>query len=397
MTSPRFENIGWTVGSYCNARCSHCYSWQVRRDSELYLTEAEIDRVIAQLISLGIQTVNIGGNEPIYTHGPDITRTKLPLLLRRLADAGLPVGITTNGVTFRYLAEHHPDELRLVNDIDFSLDSPYRSDHDGHRCARLFGLVVESIQQCHAIGIDCSITACATRDSFQPRIITGFLDLAALLGCELRVNALKPVDPSLLPLMPTRDAFFHGFAQLMAHTDCITLGESCLTAFTGTGGRGCPCGISSFRVNGKTAEGTVPVGPCIYVHEFRGGDILAQDLSSIVNNGRFGRFTGRQRGPPKACRDVDCPYTETCRGGCTARAWFVNGSLDARDPYCPLEYLADHGGKPPALPKNPPIGLANGLRVHDNYLCTWIGRIKDDYRPQQHTRLADFHADPVNR
>ena len=382
MPHPQFLNIGWTVGSHCNARCPHCYSWKVREDRSQHLSEADQDRVIGQLLELGVRTVNIGGNEPIYTHGPRLEDSLLPALLRKLHRAGLPVGITTNGITFRHLLEHFPDELATINDIDFSLDMPHRHLHDQGRGARLFDLVVESIQQCRKLGIARSITFCGTRDSFQPDMLRDFMDLAWLLDSELRVNILKPVEPSLLPLMPSRDAFYHGFAQLMAHTDCITLGESCLTAFTGSGARGCPCGLSSFRINGRTPDGRVPVGPCIYVHEYRGGDLLSEPLRDIVTSSRFERFTARQREVPRVCREADCPYLEICRGGCAARTWFVHGTLEAKDPYCPLDYMADHGERPP-LPLDPVVGADDTLRVHDNYLCTWIGRLRDTHEPRR--------------
>jgi radical SAM protein with 4Fe4S-binding SPASM domain len=373
VADPIFRNVGWTVGSHCNAHCAHCYSRGVREGAARFLDEMEMDRIIAQLAALGVRTVNLGGNEPIYTHGPDPRQSRLPRLLGKLAAAGLPVGLTTNGVTFRELRQHHPEALAWLNDVDFSLDWPAREEHDAARGAPLFDLVVDSIRRCGELGLPCSITVCATRENFTAPTIAGFLDLAGRLGCELRVNMLKPVEPYLLARMPTRDQFYAGFAQLMAATDCLTQAEGCLTAFTASGAAGCPCGLRSFRINGKTAAGTVPVGPCIYAHAFRDGDLLTQDLADIVAGPEFMRFTRRARELPRACREVDCPHLETCRGGCTARTWFVHGSLDAKDPYCPLDHLADHGARPP-LPVAPPVGLADTLRVHDDYLCTWIGR-----------------------
>ena len=373
MPEHSFRNVGWTVGSHCNARCSHCYSRQVRQDPERYLERAEALRIIAQLVALGVRTVNIGGNEPIFTHGPDPGRSLLPSLLLDLAEAGLAVGVTTNGVTFERLSRHHPEALAVLNDVDFSLDMPWREPHDAARGEPLFDLVLASIRRCRELGLPCSLTVCATRENFTAPAIDAFLALAGELGCELRVNTLKPVEPRLLPRMPTRDQFFHGFARLMAATDCLTLAESCLTAFTGTGGAGCPCGLRSFRINGKTAEGTVPVGPCIYAHAFRGGDLLPQELGDVVAGPGFERFTRRCRELPRACREADCPWLASCRGGCAARAWYASGDLDAKDPYCPLDYLAEHGQRPP-LPVAPAVGLGGALRVHDDYLCTWIGR-----------------------
>jgi MoaA/NifB/PqqE/SkfB family radical SAM enzyme len=100
MDSQRFENIGWTIGNYCNASCGHCYSWEVRRDSRAFLTHSDIRRVVAQLKSLGIKTANLGGNEPVYTDGPDIRNTRFPFIIRTLNEANIPVGLTTNATSF---------------------------------------------------------------------------------------------------------------------------------------------------------------------------------------------------------------------------------------------------------------------------------------------------------
>jgi radical SAM protein with 4Fe4S-binding SPASM domain len=393
----RFENIGWTVGNHCNATCGHCYSWKVRKDSREFLTEADVDRVVGQLRRLGIKTVNLGGNEPIYTHGPDIRRTILPYIIRTLHEAGIPVGLTTNGTTFLYLDHHHGDELRMVNDIDFSLDSPFAGEHDLNRGARLHDLVIRCIQRSLELSIACSVITCGMRRNFNRETLSSFLALTRLLGCEFRINTLKPVEPTLVEEMPTPEQFYDGFAFLMSRTHCITLGESCLTAFTEAGTEGCPCGTSSFRINAKTRDGRIPINPCVYAHEYRAGDLLVDDIFDIIASESFRAFGSRRREIPQACRNSGCEFLERCRGGCTARTYLTYGKLDAKDPYCPQAYLDRHGRRP-ALPLRPEIGCRDGFRVHDNYLCTWIGEVTPDFTDARYTSLADFSrtvdADP---
>lgn len=387
MNYGAFANIGWTVGNHCNATCGHCYSWKVRRTSRELLTEADIDRVVQQLVDLGVETVNLGGNEPIYTHGPDIARTLLPRIIERLAEARLSVGLTTNGVTFHWLDRHRPDVLALLNDIDFSLDSPYEAEHDENRGGRLFRVVIAAIERSVELGIDCSIIACGMRRNFDRPYLEAFLALAADLGSELRINTLKPIEPGLIDAMPTPAQFYEGFAYLMARTDCVTLGESCLTAFTGSGGQGCPCGTSSFRINAKTQDGRIPINPCVYAHDYATGDLLTEGLADIVTRPPFTDFARRRRELPRACRESGCAFLETCRGGCGSRALLAGGGLDAPDPYCPSAYLAS-AGKRPALPEQPAIGCQDGIRVHDNYLCTWIGKPNDRFERPQELALA---------
>lgn len=142
----RIKNVGWTVGNYCNAACSHCYSARSRQGTREQLTEADIDRIVGQLVRLQVETVNIGGNEPVYTHGPDPSVSLLPCLITRLDEAGFAVGITTNGTTFAYLDRHYPEALERVDDLDFSLDWPTAEQHDETRKAPLYETVVHSLQ-----------------------------------------------------------------------------------------------------------------------------------------------------------------------------------------------------------------------------------------------------------
>jgi radical SAM protein with 4Fe4S-binding SPASM domain len=361
----------------------------VRKDSSEFLTRSDVERVVGQLLRLGVKTVNLGGNEPVFTHGPSIRETILPYIIRTLHDAGLPVGLTTNGMSFLWLDRHHPDELAMINDIDFSLDSPFADEHNANRRARLYDLVVGCIRRCRELGIDCSVIACGMRGNFDAEHLSAFLELTRLLDCEFRINTLKPIEGGLIPEMPSRDQFFSAFEFLMNNTHCITLGESCLTAFTQAGAEGCPCGVSSFRINAKTKDGRIPINPCVYAHEYKAGDLLTDDIFDIIESPAFKAFGDRRRQIPQACRETGCEFLESCCGGCTARTYLVEGTLNAPDPYCPQAYLDTHGGRPD-LPTNPPIGCHDGIRVHDNYLCTWIGKVNPEFRDPHDHSLDDF-------
>src|SRR5688572_33271432 len=65
-TPPALENIGWTLGNDCPYRCTHCYSMSARRKGA-DLEPRMVDRVVEQLAAIGVKTVNLGGNEPLFT------------------------------------------------------------------------------------------------------------------------------------------------------------------------------------------------------------------------------------------------------------------------------------------------------------------------------------------
>ena len=81
------KNVGWSIGSYCNANCAQCYSREARKNGDL-LTEADILTVLDKLETLGVRTMNLGGNEPIFTHSLQPQDSILPFLIREVKKRG---------------------------------------------------------------------------------------------------------------------------------------------------------------------------------------------------------------------------------------------------------------------------------------------------------------------
>lgn len=131
------RNIGWTLGNDCPYRCTHCYSMNARRKGA-NMTVAMVDRVVDELAVNGVETVNLGGNEPLYTNGANPKDTLLPYIIERLTDAGIVVGLTTSGVTILRLYRDHRDAFDRLNDVDVSFDSPVEEEHNRNRGARIF-------------------------------------------------------------------------------------------------------------------------------------------------------------------------------------------------------------------------------------------------------------------
>jgi MoaA/NifB/PqqE/SkfB family radical SAM enzyme len=171
------RNVGWSLGNYCPNQCRHCYSASARRPG-IDLEPWMVDRVVDQLGGLGVETVNLGGNEPLFTSGADPDTSLLPYIVRTLAGRGIKVGLTSSGVTLLHLARRHPDVLPLLNDVDVSFDSPFPEEHDENRRARLFPLALEALAICRRHGIERSVIFCAMSWNFSPRHIDGLLELA---------------------------------------------------------------------------------------------------------------------------------------------------------------------------------------------------------------------------
>src|SRR5262245_42868511 len=118
---PMIRNIGWTLGNDCPYRCTHCYSMNARKKGA-NMSVQMIDRVVDQLRAIGVETVNLGGNEPLFTNGVNPKATLLPYVIERLTDAGIVVGLTTSGITLLRLYRDHRAAFERLNDIDVSLD-----------------------------------------------------------------------------------------------------------------------------------------------------------------------------------------------------------------------------------------------------------------------------------
>ena len=109
-----------SVTDRCNFRCQYCMpeegmQWTPR--SEI-LTFEEIERVARIMVErYGVDGIRLTGGEPLV-------RARLPLLVEKLADLGVDLAMTTNGVSLLLVAEELKKAgLRRVN---ISLDSLQR-------------------------------------------------------------------------------------------------------------------------------------------------------------------------------------------------------------------------------------------------------------------------------
>jgi len=367
------RHVGWSLGNYCNARCAHCYSWQVRQSPRV-LTRADVDRILGELVRTGVRTANLGGNEPLFTDGPDPRRTLLPYIVERLAAAGITVGITTNGTTARWMARHAPEAFDHVAEWHMSVDSPFPAEHDANRGGNYFELVQRAMGEARRRGATISLAYCVMKGNCSDAHADALLDLAAREGVELRVNTLKPTDPHHGELMPSAREVFAFYGRLVRRSEPLVVGESVLAGRWGLPSEGCPCGTTSLRIHSITDDGRVPVSPCVFLHDLAVGDLLTQSLDELTATAPFQAMRARREDLPAPCRARACGRETTCRAGCAARTLLVTGTLDAQDPYCPAD--APDAEVAEALPCAVVV-RPERIRVHERYLCTFVARPRE--------------------
>jgi radical SAM protein with 4Fe4S-binding SPASM domain len=378
QTNPTIRNIGWTLGNDCPYRCTHCYSMNAR-ERGANMSMAAVKRIVEQLAINGVETVNLGGNEPLFTNGPKPTDTVLPFIIESLVGAGISVGLTTSGITILHLYRDHRQAFDALNDVDISFDSPFADEHNANRGARIFGQAIEAMKICQRHNKPHSAIMCAMHWNFDRVHIDALVALARKYDANVRINPLKPVEPAHMRNALTPESYFAGFSRLLQLCHPIDLGEPPIAAVTDfQNARRCPCGRTSFRIHSIAPNGSIYVSPCVYLHDYKSTlDLLKHDLIDIINSPQFRVFRQRNANPEKIHGCAGCSLLKQCGGGCAGRSYLYHlhetggqRTMLARDPYCPRKINPMQ-----PFPQNPIIDDRQRL-VHMDYLCTWIGRPK---------------------
>jgi len=377
MNKYHFKNIGWSLGNACPFHCVQCYSRSVRKSGK-NLDKVLVDRIFNELSKLSIETINLGGNEPIYTNGLDPKKSLLPYIIDKAVERGVKTGITTAGPTLIEIEKLYPEYLKKINDVDISLDSPWEEEHDRNRGQKgLFKMAIQAVEICKKNNLPRTLIMCAMNWNFTNDRIVEYVKLGKLLHANVRFNPIKRVESFQKKLALPSKQFFEGLRTLLQYCDPVDLSDPLWAVANDCAlVSGCPCGTSSFRINSITPEGKIPVSPCVYLHDFKCGDLTTQSILEILIMKPFQLFKRRkfQKGAIKDCDG--CSSFSICGGGCAARTYLhqknVNGSkkpsLFKKDPYCLKEDIQ----KQFFIQKKRPLLMSECQLVHQGYLCTGI-------------------------
>lgn len=370
-----YKNVGWSLGNACPLHCRQCYS-RITRESNDVLDRETIDKIIGQLNALGVKTINLGGNEPIYTNGLDPQKSLLPHVIDSVTEKGILVGLTTSGITLLQLERRFPGYLKKINDVDISIDSPREEEHDHNRQQKgIFQFTIKALEICERYAIPKSIIMCGMNWNFTEDRLNEMIDLAIKYKANFRINPIKPTESEQMDLVLSPEQFYQGLAVILRRCDPIDLSDPAWASASKLPSEmvsGCPCGVSSFRIHSITADGKIPVSPCVYLNDYKYGDLKTQNIKDILDSIPFRVFRRRKANPEaiEGCRG--CPDIAVCGGGCASRVYLHQrhknkegkSSLFEKDPYCPQEYAK----------KRTEATLVDSKHklVHEGYLCTGI-------------------------
>ena len=323
----------WELTLACNARCVHCGSDAGKpRANELGTDEALA--LIADLASLGCQSVTFSGGEPLL-------RSDWPKLARAVREAGMQLEMISNGLAVAEQA----DTIAACgfSAVTFSIDGP-GTVHDslrgvegglartleGARALRERGVrlgAVTQINHRNLAWLDDTLDVLSAHGfsgwQLQLTMPHGRARDIARDDLCLRPDELPALESKLVALQ-ARAPFFvqaaDNIGYLSRHEPRLRTGralwERCWV--------GCPAGI---EVVGITSDGTVRGCLSLPSGVADEGNLRERSLAELWNDPLafpYNRaFAPSDLGP--GCRD--CAFGELCRGGCQSLCWATTGAF----------------------------------------------------------------------
>ena len=355
------NNVGWSIGALCNANCVQCYSREARQNGDL-LSQNDILIVLNKLETLGVRTINLGGNEPIFTHSLDDKDSVLPFLIREAKKRGMIIGITTNGTTAVLLNRDFADEFDMVDDWDISLDSPFKDEHDNNRGCGFYDIAMEALDLMRTRGCNASIIYCLMRFNCTIKHARALSEITKKYKVDLRINTLKPTREELMKLEANSKMINDFFIALSQYYIVVHNSDISTAVTTEDNINNCPCGKYSFAISPKR-KSEIHITPCVYLQDFGVGNILKDDIDLLLESDIFNTFRDNVPHDCEYCKDI-----KNCNGGCLAYKILMSKD-EICDPRCHIKEQ-----KKPIFIKD--CQFKDLAHVHENYLCTWIGRNK---------------------
>lgn len=309
------------VTAQCNLHCAGCYSAMNNKAIKRDLSFDELCHIINALAQANVARLAISGGEPFL-------RTDLPALVRYAKEVCRidRVDILTNGTCIKDSALY---SLRsFVDRICISFDGVSANDEAHIRGEQRFEMLVDTVKRIDSVGINVHIIP--TIHTKNCSDIQVYASLAKKLNATMNYSLLSaPFDEGLRGLLFTEKSLVQ-LAEMIL--DCnsrhfsLNKGEPINLDISAC--ETCGAGHKNLSV---AANGDLY--PCHMLHrrEFRLGNVLKDDIVSILEKGRFTPVVVDEI---EDCSECDVRYL--CGGGCRARAVYETGTIAGKDPYCAL-------------------------------------------------------------
>jgi radical SAM protein with 4Fe4S-binding SPASM domain len=335
------------VMAACNLRCLHCFAGELPR-KERALTLDELDRLFADMASMGSFRLGLTGGEPLL-------RRDLFDIIDLAAAHGLCPCVTTNGLRITEQIAREFGKRQLVW-LNVSLEGASSATNDPIRGAGTFDQVLQrlSILRRHS-----HFTLAFTLMSTNAHEVEACAELAYRVGADTAV--FRPLYPVGVArdhpgLMPTFSEYSNALTTLSSgQGSMIESYELCsIDPFSPLARResegkiyphlGCGAGntVCSISLSGN-------VNPCSFLGpEYTAANLREHSLPEIWHSSRGFRSI-------RSLPDGEATGGTTFSGGCRARALVFNGSINAPDPWIEASAGRENSAAPvgPATPWHP--------------------------------------------
>lgn len=320
-------SIGIGLTNNCNLNCPHCYSRPMKKNN---LALPQIEEIIKKYPQ--VRDINLGTGESILN-------PSFGAIVKYILTKGIHVGLTSNGKTVN---EMDISILKMLKDVDISLDYANEKDHDAWRGAPgTFERALKALERCKEAGINTSIAMALMSVNYKE--LPKFREILNKFDCCLRINIYKPVGIENFSL--SYEQFWDSIRMMADNFDLKSCSEPVLALIVpDMTTRGSPCG-TSIRIHPDGIE-----TPCVYMD------------GEKIDKKQFNRMKKRV---PKPCNS--CGVKGKCMGGCLGRRILEN-RIDKPDRYCPIPLKLE-------VPKITfTYSQERGEFIHASYLCTIILR-----------------------
>jgi radical SAM protein with 4Fe4S-binding SPASM domain len=343
ISSP--NDIFWEITKHCNGVCTDCFmDSNAPKWNQEEISFSEIEDIVRQFVDLGGYSIRLTGGEPTM-------RADFFDIVDLLLETGIQIGLNTNGV----FDEKKLEQIlsRKIKDIRISLDGPEEI-NDRIRWQGNYKDVIRTIERIssynktalHPTKPTINVVLMKSTKHYMEHMIRlalryGFkisFGLMRLSGRAKKEEMLSPEEvvqaAYVVQRMREELGLPQGTIRVNYDVFCEGMQDGKGTAISDYApfpfdNSRCPLGTSGLNVDAYAR--IVPCGYLIDDEKMTGEYLRGQDLLHVWH---YSPLLKKIRCLTReGCRDCDY-YIAKCNGGCPAMAYFLEGDMNGKDPYC---------------------------------------------------------------
>ncbi len=323
--------VYFSITKSCNFSCRHCFSSSGSSYPD-ELKTPEIKKLIDEMASIGCFELSLGGGEPLL-------REDLPEIIAHANLRGVSVRLSTNAAAATKEAARRLKGLKIKS-LKISMEGGSEKVYDYIRGkSGSFRKTLRGIKNLKELSIPISLQMVFMKPNISE--LPSLIRIAEKLKVEkILLETIMPVgraaqNPQLLLTLEESNKLWEAALKIQKNTHIkieiphyvpFRAGQNLMFD-----GFGCKCGTLICHIDPRGN-----VSPTGFLKDlFSAGTIREKTLKQIWDNAavlaQFREFEGNQ-----TCSA--CSYFSSCRGGCRARALFMDKNLNYPDGNCVIAH-----------------------------------------------------------